>query len=211
MLSHFWQLVTVADEPLPEERFAFLMDGDRGKFPDMREHVGLGACNCCDYFYPLDGDTVLLVEETRLGSSKDSYKREFIRMWDGVDGKKALAGDNVAKCESSDTRAEKYASNCILRENRLKVYAGMLVLCRYAAQCREIATMVGNRRKRFIFLLVDSDTVDERNETNLDYWKRELRRDLRSVLSRRMIKDVEVIRPNDLAQKLPPGRDIPRP
>ena len=87
---------------------------------------------------------------------------------------------------------------------------GACWLCRYAAQCAKFAALTGGKMK-FHFLLVDSDTVDEGDETDLEYWRGEIAYESQESLSPELIGSVEVMRPDDLAQKLPPGCDIPRP
>ena len=212
-LPDFWRPVSVAKEPLSEERFAFVMDGDRDKTcecPDLRKHVGLGECDCCDYCRPCpDSEIVFLVEETRLTTRKRNYQLEFACMCLGLDDE-ALLSDEDRKVALEDEKGEKYAENRVTWKNRLKAYGGMLVLCRYAAQCAKFAALAGGKMK-FHFLLVDSDTVDETDETDLEYWSGKLRMNLRNLLSPELIGSVEVVRPDDLVRKLPSGCALPRP
>ena len=213
VLSDFWHSVSVAKKPLSEERFAFVMDGDHEKLcecPDLRKHVGLGECDCCDYCRPCpDSEIVFLVEETRLTTRKKNYQFEFARMRLGLDDK-ALLSDEDKEAALKDKKGEKYAENRVTWKNRLKAYGGMLVLCRYAAQCAKFAALAGGKMK-FHFLLVDSDTVDEEDETDLEYWSGKLRMNLRNLLSPELIGSVEVVRPDDLVRKLPSDCALPRP
>ena len=51
--------------------------GKRQKgFPDMRTHVGLGSCNCCDYFL-IHEDKVVLVEETQLADTIKAIGKKY--------------------------------------------------------------------------------------------------------------------------------------
>ena len=210
MLSDFWRPVSVAGKPLAEERFAFVMDGEHGKScecPDLRKHVGLGECDCCDYCRPHPAlGIAFLVEETRLTTRRRNYQLEFARMRLDLDEKEPIPDEETAL---ADKRGEKYADNRIVWRNRLKVYGGALALCRYAAKCAEFAALMGG--EKFRFLLVDGDTTDEKDERDLEFWRQKLLLNLRNLFSPGMIEDVKVIRAADLPRELPPGRDIPRP
>ena len=199
-------------------RGAFRMDCERGVRADMRKHVGLGDCDCCDYFRPLGTDTIVLVEKTHLTQTLQNYQQEFASLRAG-----GSVAHSPARAKSAKKKAEsekEYIDNRIMWENRLKVYGGMLVLCRYAAQCSELAAML--RGKKFHFLLVDmgvaeapnkkgaefspnaENASDAINETELDYWRRKLGQNFRNLFTSKLLSEVNVIRFADLARELPP-------
>ena len=163
----------------------FCMDGgDQRGFPDMRRHVGIGTCDCCDYFHPDGEGVVLLVEKTALMETIRRFQRGFAAA-------PPPAGDEKDRDEDA------YINNRVLWENRLKTYGGMVVLHRLAAQCGEMDAIL-RQRKTFKFLLVDNGPRSPKNEKDAEHWRRQFRDDLRSLFSRGMIADVNVIHIDDL-------------
>ena len=75
----------------------------------MRDHAGLGTLHCCDYLKRL-GDDTALIEDTQLGQT----------VLDMADEYHAIAED----------KRHQYIRERIRRENALKVYGSLLVLCR---------------------------------------------------------------------------------
>ena len=63
-LDKFKKPIEVAQEVVDEKYTAYKMDSTV-KESDMRKTVGLGTCQCCDYFLPED-QSIILIEETRL-------------------------------------------------------------------------------------------------------------------------------------------------
>lgn len=185
------------------------MDGDRdklGKCPDMRKHVGAGTCDCCDYCRPLPDGKIVLVEMTDLTRDKRKHQRDFARARLGL-GKKSRV--TKASPALEDKGGDKYATECVIRKNRLKVYGGMLVLCRYAAQCARFAKLVRGGKK-ISYLVVSRDVAGMENAMDLEYWRGKLLEDLRGLLSSDVIEDVKVLSPDELVRELPQGGDIPR-
>ena len=82
-LEKYLESIEVANEPLKGEKYkAYRMDGRRKngkKYDDMREDVGLGTCHCCDYF-KIQGDCIVLIEETQLRLTIEKYKEEYDAM-----------------------------------------------------------------------------------------------------------------------------------
>jgi len=159
-----------------EEIEAFRMDNTiRSKpIPDMRTYVGLGSCNCCDRFF-VKGDKVFVVEETRLGDTIEALRKEYSYLND--DHKSALVIRSVKQ------------------ENYVKVYGTMLVLCRLARKCREAAELMGDKKHNFWFIPEQTTDVDFR------VYLENLEGDLRSVLTGKVVDEVEVVWPDDLADK----------
>lgn len=178
-------------EFLDDETWAFRMDGGKeGHDKDMRKHVGLGTCHCCDFFRPLGEEHVVLIEETDLTTSKKNYQSEFARM----SGNISLFDESAG---SLDKNEEEYADNRVMWENQLKVYGSMLVLCRYATQCNEVATLM--RGRKFYFSLVNTNERNlTYNEIDFEHWRLKLRNDFRSVLSKSMFEDIRVLHKSEL-------------
>ena len=88
---------------------AYRMDGTKpGK--SMRAPARLGTISCCDYLYIGDGENFSLIEDTQMGK----------KIW-------ALLEEYQSLHESSRLG---YIKERIRRENSLKVYGSMLMLCR---------------------------------------------------------------------------------
>ncbi|MDD9859228.1 MAG: hypothetical protein OXU40_02130 [Nitrospira sp.] len=154
-----------------EDIEAFRMD-NTGPIPDMRKYVGLGTCNCCDRFF-VKGDEIFIVEETRLGDTIEEISQEYSYL--------------------SDAHKHDMIKKCIRQENYVKVYGAMLVLCRLARKCREAAELMGDKKHNFWF--IPEQTMDK---ASLRYWDN-LGGDLRSVLTGKVVNEVEIVLPNFLA------------
>ena len=131
--------------PISPSLQAYCLDGDdfKGdKSKDLRLVVGLGGCNCCDYFYPMD-NYVMLIEEKQLFAKMDSIKASY--------------GANVN---------EEIIDQCIKQDLRLKVYGSLLVICRLKSQCATVNNMV--KDKPYKFYLIVSDDEDVRAMEGLD-------------------------------------------
>lgn len=156
---------------------AFRMDNNtiRSKpIPDMRTYVGLGSCNCCDWFF-VKGDKVFVVEETRLGDTIKALEKEYAYL--------------------SDTHKSAFIIRSVRQENYVKVYGSMLVLCRLARKCREAEELMGDKKHNFWFIPEQTTDVDFR--VYLD----NLEGNLRSVLTRKVVDEVKVVWPDELADK----------
>ena len=176
-LEKFLEPIKLAGTPLKDHR-AYRMDGESPQ-PDMRKDVGLGPCNCCDYFLLSKDDTIILIEETRLIDQHRNLQNEYHYL------------------ESTDQK--QFIDRYIRQENRLKAYGSMLVLCRLVAVCNNAKNML--KRKKYKFWIVVSgkySTKDARIFRNL---KSQLI-GLLSHKSNRIVDDVEVLPSNKFVQKL---------
>ena len=179
-LDEFWEPVEIAGRPLDEKYQACRMDGTSPKKPDMRKYVGLGSCNCCDYFMPYNDDFVLLIEETQLMKQIEDLKNEYHYLEDH---------DQI-----------KFISKRIRDENKLKVYGSMLVLCRLAAVCKKTKDLL--QMKKYKFWLVASGMETEGVTRLFDHLKDRLHNDLKSVLTGKIVDDVEIIPSDAFVTKL---------
>ena len=176
MLDRFLEPIRVAGESLGEGYQAYRMDGHSR--PDMRIDVGLGTCNCCDYF--LSGsNTVVLIEDTRLIDSMQSYKERYNSIPD-------------------EHLINKFVDERVVQENRIKVYGSMLVLCRLAAKYPEARNMLQPQEKKYEFWLVTSGIETTEYMLQLDNKKDLLFNGLSSVLTGKLIHNVDIIPSSDL-------------
>ena len=185
-LSEFLEKMVCADgSPIEPPMSAYRMDCTSS--PNMRDSVGLGTCNCCDYF-TLANQKVILIEETKLISQI-----------------KNLLKNN--KCEEEIRKI-------IKEENRLKVYGSLLVLCRLARRLnnKTEAAMVSGVLE---FYLVVSDDIDLDNVKVLDHFKHSVRKDLleglRGVLTRAAVDKVGIVWASQIGERLPAQPASPAP
>ena len=95
------------DEPLGE---AYRMDGCAPN-PSMRDRAGLGTLACCDYLRA-DGENFILIEDTELGGTALQMEEEYDSLKGGGEQRRQFIRERIR------------------RENCLKVYGSLLVLCR---------------------------------------------------------------------------------
>lgn len=151
---------------------AFRMDSSKKteETPDMRTHVGLGSCHCCDYFI-VHENKIVLVEETQLADTikkigkKHSYLAEHHR--------------------------QDFTVDCVRQENHLKVYGALLVLYRLAAKCREASSLIQGKKHDFYLVITGMETEEARRI--FDNLKDNLQKQLQSVLTPAIMDSVEVI------------------
>ena len=153
---------------------AYKMDGEKR---GMRSFVGLGSCNCCDYFLT-HGNAVIIIEETRLSESMQSY-RDVYNYLDKED-------------------REDFAIKRTREEIRLKAYGSMLVLCRLTEKCPDARNLFQNKKYHFWLVasagIGDQKAVDNLHDTALSM--------LRGALSTEIVDVVEVLSPENLNDKL---------
>ena len=148
--------------------------------PDMRSAAGLGTCECCDYVtVSKDNQSVVLIEETDLGGTIIGFKEKYDYLND--DDQVELLYDTV------------------LRENRLKLYGSILVLCRLSSSRDDVKAFLPNNE--FQFWLVT--TTDSSGAVILmDHLTDRLRNFLKSPLTKEMMNVVDIIPSTKLAEKL---------
>ncbi len=171
-LDKYLMPITLAGYPLDNGVQAYKMDCTKDH-SDMRKDVGLGTCNCCDFFQIHEGN-ILLIEETQLF---DSFKDLKIQ---GLQNKEIIRR--------------------ILLENRLKVYGSMLVLCRLVMKFNSKCSFSEN--KHFVFvILVSSQIKNEEDSRFFDDLSTRIRDDLRSSLTKEIVSDVEIGNPDWFKEK----------
>ena len=181
-LKKFLQPITLARKPLQNHQ-AYRMDDTEQS--NMRKDVGLGTCNCCDYFLISNG-VVVLIEETQLLRHIKRLRNEY----------NYLRGTDQMEFIKEDIR----------RENWLKVYGSMLVLCRLAAVCKEAKDLFGTKKYKFWLVVSGTNTTDaEESDAKIifDHLKDNLYLDLKSLLSGKIVDDVEIVPSPEFVRKLP--------
>lgn len=176
ILANFLEPIEAANKPLDKNCKAYRMDGTSPR--NMRETVGLGSCNCCDYFTSKD-NIVILIEETQLTKMIKRLKNEY------------------GYIKSSDQK--EFVNNYILQENKLKVYGSMLVLCRLCAVCNYAKFLLKN--KKYDFWLVASGPYKKGDSRVFSNLENRLSGSLKGSLGK-MINAVKVIPASKLVAKL---------
>ncbi len=168
-LDQFREKIVVADT---REIEVFRMDNTRESagIPDMRKHVGLGSCNCCDYFF-IHNNKIVLIEETRLMDTIENLKQDC----------------SYLKIE----HLRDFVSKCVRQENYVKVYGALLVLCRLAGQYSEVSKLI--KDKKHDFYLVIEGIESEEARSLFDTLRDSLFEQLRSVLTKNVIDKIEVM------------------
>ena len=166
-------------EPIGGGFKAYRMDST-AKESDMRRAAKLGTCECCDYVtVSKDKQSVILIEETKLEGTIAAFKKKYAYLND--DDQKALLYDEFRK------------------ENRLKLYGSMLVLCRLASSRDEVRKFLPENK--FQFWLV-ATTASPDSVLLMDYLTDNLRGFLKSTLTKEMMDVVDIIPSTELDEKL---------
>ena len=178
-LDQFRERIMVSET---REIEVFRMDNTREskRIPDMRKAVGLGSCNCCDYFV-IHNNKIVLIEQTRLMGTSEDLRRD---------------------CSYLETgHLRDFVSKCLRQENYVKVYGALLVLCRLARKYGEVFDLTKDKKHDF-YLVVDGIGSEE-EKTFFDTLKDSLSEQLRSVLTKKVIDQIEVMPSTDyLASRL---------
>ena len=182
MLDRFLEPIRAADGPLAEPYRAYRMDGT-SPGSNMRRTAGLGECNCCDYFVS-NRRTVFLIEETRLPDTVKQLRNEYHYL--------------------EENHQREFITKHVRQENRLKVYASMLVLSRLALESEDFKDILhtGSERKKYRFWLVVSGMDRADVKILFQNLQSRLFQELRSVLAKETVEAVEIIPFDRLAAKL---------
>ena len=168
-------------ESSPSSFKAYRMDS-RTKESDMRRAAKLGTCECCDYVtVSNDQQSVILIEETNLASTITDFKQKY---------------DYLNDDDQTDLLYDE-----ILKENRLKMYGSMLVLCRLSSSRADVKAFLPENRFQF-WLVATEDSSDSvmvmDNLTDRD----RLKGFLKSPLTKEMMNVVDIIPSTELDKKL---------
>ena len=149
------------------------MDGT-GKGKDMRARAELGAISCCDYLLRVGDESFTLIETTDLGLTIRDMRDKY----------HAMMSDHSVWRE--------FVMDRVQRENCMKVYGSMLVLCRLRQWPRDCG-----------FYLVFSDDVGQarvvRNLDPNDEWEAKIKTALEGRLrGGKLVNEVKVITADEL-------------
>lgn len=153
-------------------------DEDSGP-PDMRKHVGLGECSCCDYFF-VRGNKTFIIEETNLSATISKLEKQASNL--------------------SEPHRQKYVDDIIRWENYAKVYGSLLVLCRLSAQCSEAMQLIKNKKYDFWFVITDEEPAPA--SQTFDNFKDRISSQLKGVLSKKVVDKVKIIHNAQLSEML---------
>ncbi len=174
------EVLQTEDQPVAPSLFAYHMDGTSPN-DNMRARADLGTCHCCDYFTFSNG-VVALIEETRLGLQIRNIRKTLAHLKEDERNKSLL--------------------ETLRRENQLKVYGSLLVLCRLARKLADRAEAVAVSGTAD-FWLAFSDHIGQDDTQVVDHIRDDLKRHLRSVLTPAVVKDVHIVPTNELGKMLP--------
>lgn len=159
--------------------YAYCMDGESPCPNDMRKDVGLGTCSCADYFSP-QSNSILIIEEGQIAASVDSYKNDY------------------EFCNSTDQT--KYAEKQLLKEFQLKAYGSLIVLCRLSAICESVRDLLKNKKYEYWVIVSDK-------KYNVQFLEH-LTSNLKSTLSKQIVKSVKVIFRDDFEEEFRKGESL---
>ena len=156
----------IAGVPVPGDAVAYRMDDDKN---NMRMQCGMGGSASCDYFMVRE-KSVVLIEDTFLQESAQTLEGECA----------ALANDKEKR---------KYVIQSLRRENALKIYGSLLVLCRLSARFPSVQQVLAE--KTYDFWLV---ARDENFDAESGYVKSgDLRGRLQGTLGKKTLRDINII------------------
>ena len=175
-LDQFLKPIEVAGKPLKHK--AYKMDEPNNKSTSMRCFVGLGECNCCDYFFSQEG-AIVLIEETQLSSSMQHFRNEYPYL--------------------NDKDKDDFSIKKVREEIRLKAYGAMLVLCRLTTKSPQAKKLIEGKKYNF-WLVASGMTTDD--IVVFDNIKDTLLSMLKGALSKEIIDNVEVLPSETLEKRL---------
>ena len=160
---------------------AYRMDSTKKGF-SMRDDAGLGTCECCDYVtVSKDNQSVVLIEETDLERTIIGLQEKYYYL--------------------QKNHQDKLIYEEVLRENRLKLYGSMLVLCRLSNLQDDVKAFLPENEFQFWLVMTStasSDSVFMDHLTDMD----KLKGFIKSPFSREMMTKVAIFSSTWLAQKL---------
>ena len=200
-LSQFEEKIHPAGCPTPLNIVAYRMDGDSKKnIPNMAKFADLGTPFCCDYLYIDPTGPAILIEDTYLERTIQNIKKEL-----GSFSKDEQSKDEQSKDEQSKDKETKYIIENLRRENCLKVYGALLILCRLAHKYQDIANRMADKTFLFYFVINDEENVKALSNMDLPSM---LEQKLESALSGTLkpAKLVKVLFLSQVEEALHPNR-----
>ena len=162
---------------VPSSEAAYRIDAPHN---DMRKTCGMGGSECCDYFL-LRNNSIVLIDDTRLEAKV-----------------KRLAGEcrGLGLDKKGRNREQTYIVQALRRENALKIYGTMLMLCRLESKFPPKAQQLLAKRK-YDFWLVATD-----GKFGVDYVKGgKLQAGLKGTF-RKAVEEIDIVSSKDLPKVL---------
>ena len=122
----------IAGVPVSAGDVAYQVDAKKN---DMRQLCGMDGSACCDYVLLRKDSSVVLIEDTRLGATVEDLEKEF----GGLERDKE----------------QEHILRTLRRENVLKIYGTLLMLCRLCSQFSSVQETLA--KKEYDFWLVATD------------------------------------------------------
>ena len=177
-LKRYLEPIRVAGEVLDSKLQAYRMDSTEAN-KKMRTDAGFGMCSCCDYFL-LGDKSVILIEETQLTNTITRLKDEFSYL--------------------NNSDQIQIIKKLIKMENQNKVYGSILVILGLRIACNKLESIFEN--KSYVFWLVASGEGRREDHMFYEQMTRFILSDLRSQLSRQLVRDVKIIPADRLPDRI---------
>jgi len=174
-LDQFKKPIEIAREVIGEEYTAYKMDSTVEE-SDMRKAVGLGTCQCCDYFLP-GNESVILIEETQLSKKVETIREEYAYL-------------------ENEKKINKIVNDKIRDRLQLKAYGAMLVLCRLSKIYPGARELIEGKTYQFWLVASKIDTPGEKRY--FDNQKDTLKWDLSGTIGKILLEDVRIWSSEDL-------------
>lgn len=136
LADYYGEIYVTQNEKLGDGCHAYCMDGgitgrsDKGG--DLACDVGLPSCHCCDYFV-IEKCAVSLLEMTEIGITKKNMKNRYPYI--------------------PEDKRDEFFHEFVAKENILKMYGSMLVLCWLAHVCAAMPDNLQQRKYNFILVI----------------------------------------------------------
>ncbi len=178
-IADYYQAAMISQgQSLGEDCRVYSMDGHpdvRGGERDMVTHVGLRSLHCCDCFI-FEKESISLIEFTNISETKNNIEKKVSYL--------------------SQEDKDHFSNTEIVKDNILKMYGSMVVLCWFARECK---TMANNLKKKYKFWLVSP--YSNKNTKGLDGIRSKLISDLGGAGSGSFV-EVIVLSPENLKDKI---------
>ena len=177
-LSDFKEKIQPAgcEEALDVEAYRMDTEPKDTNIKNMGYYADLGTPYCCDYLYIKDNKAIL-IEDTQLAKHLKKEKTRFLK-FNKEKQKKAqqmaidLPGSTANDYYDPKVEKERIKS-FLLKENCLKVYGALLILCRLAQKHEKIANELKDKNFEFWFVINDEDDIKAIDNLDVEPFLRE--------------------------------------
>ena len=225
-LSKFKEKIQLEGCKEPLDIYAYRMDGNQKKnIPEMAKRADLGTPFCCDYLYIPnnnndDEQLAILIEDTQLLKQWKKEKQEYDlnerktecgdenteKKQSGLNERKVECGDENTEAEKKKERENKWErmKPQLVKDNCLKVYGALLILCRLARKHEKISDILDKKQFLFYFVINDGDEGDIKAlDDTTNFLREQCKQCLSGTLGgAKLVKKVEVLFPSHLRERL---------